>query len=319
MLMLSEQYAGSICVMMRVPKDFAIEFLKGSSLSIIPREEKALRSYMYSWLRDLRFGLRTLVRYPGFMLSELIALALGIGANTAIFSVINSVVLKPLPYESPAELAVITETNPGKGIDRLNVSLPDVQDWRDQTSSFSHIAVYNGSNFNFRNIDQTDRIQGLQSSANLFQVLGVEPAIGRTFLPDDDQPGKGAVVIVSHRFWEESMHGDKAIIGQPVVLDSKSYTVIGVMPKNFQFPPDRQNVDVWVPLVPGEANNERGSRQLQVVARLKPGVTIDRAQVDLGLVNRRLQDRYPESNTGVGIRTTLLKDDLTKDVKPALF
>src|SRR5262249_60178096 len=128
---------------------------------------------MYSWLRDLRFGLRTLVRYPGFMLSALIALALGIGANTAIFSVINSVVLKPLPYEAPAELAVITETNPGKGIDRWNVSLPDHQHWRDQSSSFSHIAIYNGSNLNFRNVDPTHRIQGRKSSAKLDRVPDV--------------------------------------------------------------------------------------------------------------------------------------------------
>jgi putative ABC transport system permease protein len=274
---------------------------------------------MYGWIRDLHFALRTLARHPGFMVSAVVALALGIGANAAIFSVINSVILKPLPYQAPDRLVVITERNLGKGIETLNVSSADFQDWRVQTSSFSEIAAYKESSFNFRNGDQTDRLQGLQSSANLFQVLDIEPAIGRPFLPDEDEPGKTPVVIVSDRFWRESLHSDKGIVSHSIVLNDKSYTVIGIMPVGFQFPLDRENVDLWVPLVQGQANNARGSRQLQVIARLGPGVTLSRAQLDLEIVSRRLEARYPETNKGVGVSATSLKYDLTKSVRPALF
>ncbi len=271
-------------------------------------------------LQDLRFSIRFLAKKPGFTIGLMLALALAIGVNSAMFSVINTILLRPLPYRDAHRIQMIWEANLQKGLDQFKVSHPNLADWRYQSSSFDQIAAYKTPQaYTLTDRSQPERLLGVPVSANLFQVLGVSTSSGRTFADGEDQPGQSNIVIFSHSLWERLFNADSGIIGRPITLDGKGYTVVGVMPSGFEFPPDSKNIDMWVPLTIGTANTERASRQLQVIGRLKDGVSEQQAKSELVTISRRLAAQYPEANMGWEAKMASLKDHLVRDVKPALY
>jgi len=186
--------------------------------------------------QDLRYGARALLKNPGFALIAVVTLAMGIGANTAIFTVVNAALLRGLPYREPERLAHLWEMTPQKEFPRREASYPDFLDWR-QNQSFEALAAYSGGGFTLTGRGAPERIQGARGSADFFKALGVEPILGRAFQPGEDSPGAANVVLLSYGFWQRRFGGDAAIVGQSLTLNGSPYTVIGVLPPNFQFAP----------------------------------------------------------------------------------
>jgi len=269
-------------------------------------------------LHDLRFALRMLLKNPGFTIVTVIALALGIGANTAIFSVVNSVLLRPLPYKDPERLVMVWEDASKSGHPRDTPTAANYIDWRDQNQSFEGMAAFTDESFNFTGAGEPERLEGMRVSASLFPILGVEPQLGRVFTAAEDQPGSPHVVLLSYGLWQRRFGGDPSIIGKPLTLNGESYVVTGVMPARFQFP--TSDNQVWVPIAfTSEQAADRGVHYLQVVARLKPGIKLEQAQTEMKTIAARLQQQYPETNTDVGAAVTSLHEHLVGDIKPALL
>ncbi|HEX7175766.1 MAG TPA: ABC transporter permease [Pyrinomonadaceae bacterium] len=268
--------------------------------------------------QDLRYGLRMLLKNPGFTIVAVIALALGIGANSAIFSVVNTVLLRPLPYKDPERLVMVWEDRTKRGYPRDTPAAGNYTDWRDQNQVFEGMAAIADLSFNLTGVGEPERLDGRRVSASLFPLLGVEPQLGRAFLPEEDQPGGNRVVIMSHGLWQRRFGSDMSIIGKPLNLNGESHTVVGVMPPDFQFP--SRDDELWAPIAfdPQEATNRR-RHYLQIVARTKPGVTPQQAQVELSAIAERLQQQYPETNTDVGAAVVPLHEQLVGDIKPALL
>jgi putative ABC transport system permease protein len=268
--------------------------------------------------QDLRYGLRMLVKNPGFTIVAVLALALGIGANSAIFSVVNTVLLRPLPYKDPERLVMVWEDATKHGYPRDTPAAANYIDWRDQNQVFEGMAALADLSFNLTGIGEPERIDGRRVSANLFSLLGVEPQLGRAFSPEEDQPGASRVVIMSHGLWQRRFGSDINITGKPLTLNGESFTVVGVMPPQFDFP--SREVDLWVPIAfsSQEAAN-RGRHYLQVIARTKPGVTLQQAQAEMNTIAARLQQQYPNSNTDLGATVTPLHEHIAGEIKPALL
>src|SRR4030095_2480066 len=242
-----------------------------------------------NFIQDIRYGTRTLLRQPGFTLVAVLTLALGIGANTAIFSVVNAVLLRPLPYSHPDRLALINTTNLARGMTDFGTSLPDFRAWQERNQSFEKIAAFSSNSFNISGTDETERVPGAQESVDLFTVLGVLPARGRVFTSDEETFGKHHVVILSENLWQRRFGRDPGIIGQTMMLNGEPYTIIGVMPRSFQFPDP--TVALWTPLAvaDGAENSTRGNYWLGVVGRLKPGVEPGDAQAEMDGLYRQLE------------------------------
>ncbi len=273
---------------------------------------------MESFIQDLRYGARILLKQLGFTLIAVLTLALGIGANTAIFSVVNTVLLRPLPYREPDRLVLAQGTNPQKGFEIDLVSLADLADWKAQNSVFEQLAAARDAQYNLTGRGEPESIVGYRFAADFFQLLGVNPLLGRTFRSEEDRPGAPPVVVLSHRLWQRRFSGDPNIIGQAITLNGAPYTVIGVMPPGFQYP---QIVELWTPLAPDASLlGKRGERLLNVViARLKPGVTTAQAQAQMEQIARRLEQQYPDTNTGEQVKVVGLQEDSVRDVRPALL
>jgi predicted permease len=268
--------------------------------------------------QDLRYGLRTLVKNPGFTTVAVIALALGIGANSAIFSVVNAVLLRPLPYKDPDRLVMVWEDDTKGGYPRDTPAAANYIDWRDQNRVFEGMAALADQSFNLTGVGEPERIEGKRVSASLFTLLGVEPQLGRAFLPEEDAPGGNRVVILSHGLWQRRFGSDMKIIGQPLTLNGESFTVVGVMPPDFQFP--SREAELWVPLaLSSKEAASRGRHYLEVLARLKPGVTLQQAQAEMTTIAIRLQQQYPAQNTDLGAVVTSLHEHVAGDIKPALL
>ena len=268
--------------------------------------------------QDLRYGLRMLVKNPGFTIVAVIALALGIGANSAIFSVVNTVLLRPLPYKDPDRLVMVWEDDTKHGYPRDTPAAANYIDWRDQNQVFEGMAAMADLSINLTGVGEPERIDGRRVSANLFSLLGVEPQLGRAFLPEEDQPGSNHVVIISHGLWQRRFGSDMNITGKPLTLNGESYTVVGVMPSHFQFP--SREAELWVPIAfdSKEAAN-RARHYLQVVARMKPSVTLQQAQTEMKAIAARLQQQYPDDNTDLGAVVTPLHEHVAGDIRPALL
>src|ERR1051325_3261032 len=269
--------------------------------------------------QDVRFGCRMLLKQPGFTLIAVITLALGIGANTAIFSVIYAVLLRPLPYPAADRLVLLTAT--GTNVDLPTyVSYPDYVDWRDRTHSFDDSACFVDDVFNVTGIDSAIAVDGRRVNWNFFQMLGVKPQVGRLFAPSDDQAGAVPTATISDALWHEKFGGDNAVIGKTIILDGSSYAVIGVLPPGFQL--DRHD-DVFVPLglwfVPGHNLLKRDNQSSHALARLKAGVTLTQARADLAVVAAQLEHEYPQTNRGRSASAERLSDLLVKDVRPVLL
>ena len=271
---------------------------------------------MHNLWQDLRYGFRTMLRNPGVTAVAVIALALGIGANTAIFSVVNAALLRPLPFEEPDRLVAIFETFLPSG--QGTVSVPDLKDWREQNQAFDHIEVYWAESFNLLGGESPERIPGASVSAGFFKMLGVKASFGRTFLEGEDQPESSRVAVLSHGLWQRSFAGDLNLIGKTIKLNGESFTVVGIMPPGFRFPTPQ--IQAWAPLIlrGGPAAN-RGSHYLSAVGRLKPGVTVEQAQAQMDSIARRLEKQYPGSNTGRGVKLIPLQEQLVQNIRPALY
>jgi putative ABC transport system permease protein len=269
---------------------------------------------------DLRCSLRVLARSPGFTLVAVVGLALGIGANSAIFTAMNAVLLRPLPYKEAEQLVVLWQFNRHKGDYEIKVSAPDYIDLKDQNSVFHDIAAFNansGLGLNLTGAGHPARISATSVTGNLFPVLGVTPALGRSFLPDEERPGSPLVCILSDDLWKRRFGSDSKIIGKAVTLNSEMWTVVGVMPAGFRFP---QSVDLWVPAkVRSIARTKRAQHYLGVIARLKPGLSLNDAQAELDSLARRMELQYPETNAALGIRLVSLRTQITGNIRPALW
>ncbi len=273
---------------------------------------------MTSLWNDLRYGARMLLKNPGMTFVVILALALGIGANTAIFSVVNAVLLRPLPYQESERLVFLNEQSPV--LDEMSISYPNFEDWRTQNQSFEKMGVYNRASYNLTNSGEAERIVAAQASADLFAALRVNVALGRLYTNEEDKPGGTPVVVLSHGLWERRFGGQHSILNQSLTLNGKSYTVIGVMPKDYLYP---ARVEMWVPV--GQLSDQaswksRGNHPgLYGVARLKPGVTIEHARADLQNISGNLQKQYPDTNAGNSARLRPLLDVYVNDVRRALW
>ncbi|MFY9553402.1 MAG: ABC transporter permease [Blastocatellia bacterium] len=273
---------------------------------------------MNTLLQDLRYGIRMLLKNPGFALVAVIALALGIGANAAIFSVVNTVLLRPAPYEDPDRLMVLTENKPPK-FPEFSVSPGNFLDWQKQNTVFEKLTAINGAAFILVGEGaEPERIRGARVSAGLFDMLGVNPIHGRTFLEEEDQPGHENVVILSTALWKRRFAADPNVISQPITLSGTSYTVIGIMPPSFGFP-DRET-DLWTPVAfTARDAQAHGSHYLSTIGRLKPGVTTEQARTEMNAIALRLSEQYPDTNAGWGINILPMQEHAVRDIKPALL
>jgi putative ABC transport system permease protein len=276
------------------------------------------KNIMADFWQDLRYGLRTLLKNPSFTAVAVIALALGIGANTAIFSAVNAILLQPLPYKDPEQLLMVWEDASVQGFPHNVAAAGNFNDWRVQNQVFEGLAAIGRKSFNLTGAGDPERVDGREVSGNLFQLLGVEPQLGRPFAPEEDQPGGNRVVILSHALWQRRFGSDPTIVGKPLTINGESHTVIGVMPARFKFP-SRED-ELWVPLVfDSKQAADRGRHYLEVVARLKSGMTLAQAQAEMSTIAARLQQQFPGSNTNLGVALTSLHEEVVGDIRPALF
>ncbi|MGH9970956.1 MAG: ABC transporter permease [Pyrinomonadaceae bacterium] len=273
--------------------------------------------------RDIRFGFRSLLKRPAFAAIAVGTLALGIGANTTIFSVVNAVLLRPLPYPSSDQLVVIWGKLPTHGLNKLSVSPAEFVDYRNRNHTFSAIATYSSIGRNLTGAGEPERLNVTFVTEDFFSVLATRPQTGRTFLHDEDQPGHNHVAILSHSLWQRHFAGDQSIVGRSVMLDGVSHEIIGVMPAGFQFPDSE--TQIWKPMAfdaDDLSENNRGSHYLDLIARMKPGVTLAQAQADVGSIAAQMQrehlDHY-EEGSGWGASVVGLHKEIVGDVRPALL
>ena len=272
---------------------------------------------METLLQDLRYGARMLLRKPGFTAVAALTLALGIGANTAIFSVVNAVLLRSLPFDRPEQLVRIWESNPPANIPSFSASFPNFSDWRAQNEVFEEMAAYREDGFNLTTGAGPERLTGARVTAGFFPTLGVAPAEGRMFLPEEDRPGGERVLVVSHGMWQQRFGADPQIVGRQLTVDGQTFTVVGVMPRGFTFPQD--GTEIWVPYALDPQQAERAAHFLRVIARLKPGVTLERAQMDMDVIARRLEQSYPKSNTGWRMTMLGLHEAISGEIRTTLL
>jgi predicted permease len=271
---------------------------------------------METLLQDLRYAFRMLRKKPSFTVIVVLALAIGIGANTAIFSVVNAILLRSLPYKNAERISMIWMDNPKLGVSQDWHSYPNYVDYKEQNQVYEDMAAFNDRSFNLTGTGDPVRVVGVWTTASLFSVLGVEPALGRTFTQEEEEPGKDLVVVLSNGLWQSRFGGDPGIVGQPINMNGVNRTVVGVMPASFQFPEKKK--ELWIPLaISPQRKQARNSISYKAVGRLKPGVTIEQARADMGAIAKRLDDQYFQS--GYGINLVPLHDQETHTVRPALL
>jgi len=268
-------------------------------------------------IRDVTYSLRVLRKSYAFTIVVILTLALGIGANTAIFSFANGILLRPLPYPQSDRLAVLEETAPKHGIRNMGVAYPNFLDWRDQNTVFESVATHFGtSRFSMTLDGQATEIRGSRVSYGLFEVLHVLPQLGRTFTMNEDRPEEDAVVILGYDLWQRNFGGDPNIIGKQVVVSSRTRTVIGVMPRDFRFP---EVSELWVPLAFTTKIYTRNDHGLEAIGRLKDGVSVTQAQSEMHAIAARIEEQNPVTNAGLDVRVTSLHENLSGDYRTALL
>ena len=278
-----------------------------------------------SLLQDVRYGARILFRNPGFTVVAVLTLGLGIGANTAIFSVIYGVLMKPLPYTDGNQLVIVQQQAPLARVDNLPFSFKEVLDYREQNHTLDAVVEHHTMSFILLGGNEPQRVQTGVVSANFFDVLGVKPLLGRTFVESDEEHGADAVLVLSYQYWWRSYGGDPSIIGRTFQMNNRPHTVVGVLPSIPQYPNEQ---DVYMPTsqCPSRASEQfkanRNSRMMSVFARMKPGVPVAQAQADLSTLASNLQEQYPDSypaNRGYGASVVSLQDELTRRAKPTFL
>jgi putative ABC transport system permease protein len=277
---------------------------------------------MKGLIQDVRYGFRMLRRSPGFTFIVVITLALGIGANTAVFSVVNSVLVNDLPYENPRNLVLIWSDDRAVGNNRSQLSFTDIDDYRAQNHVFENIAAFGDWSAVLSDHGRPERISGMQVGDGYFSVMGGRPLLGRSFLPEEQIARKDQVVILGYGLWQRRFAGDPGIVGRQIGISSRPYTVVGVMPKEFPTLPSglvTGGAQFYRPVAEKRNDKDRTSRHLRAVARLKPGVTLQQAQADLGVINRSLAQQFPSDYATTGIRVVKLQDDISGNLRPALL
>ena len=267
---------------------------------------------MGSLLRDLHYGIRMLLKHPGLTTAALLCLGLGIGSTITMFTMVNAMLIRPLPYDEPDRIIWLMETAPKRGADWLSVSYPNFHDWQQQSTSFEYLAAYHYESLSLADGQEPRRLQALVTSADLFRVLGVEPYQGRSFIPDDDVEGAERVAIISYGLWQSQFGGDPEMVGRVVNLHGDPHTVIGIMPAQFQYP---EFTELWVPISRFGGLNYRGWHSLQAVGRLKDGLSIDQARAEMETIVNGLMEAYPDDNDDIGIRLVPLVQFVTGDFK----
>lgn len=272
---------------------------------------------------DIRYAIRMLQKNPVFTLVAVITLALGIGANTALFSVIDAVLIRPLPFQDPGRLVAMGQTDLQDLTRGGEISYLNFLDWRTQNHTFEAISAWGTTSFTYTGIDQPESVPGAVVSANLFSMLGVSPILGRTFNAGEDEPGDHLATILSYEYWQSHFGGDRNVIGRALTLDGQKYDVIGVMPARFQFPVQSGRVELWTAMAhellgPTPLAKQRGASYLSMIGRLKPGVDMAHAQSDLALVQDRLNRKYPE-NRPRGAAVQSESDAISGALRPALL
>jgi putative ABC transport system permease protein len=281
-------------------------------------------------LNEIKVALRGLAKSPGFTIIAIATLALAIGANSAVFSLINALLVRPLPYQQPAKLVLIWERFSAQGLDRIPVSAPEFRDYETQLHSFEKIAAFDYTTFNLVTGDLPERIQGADVSPDLFDLLGVQPSRGRAFLPDEQGLGRDDVVVISERIWKRRFNSDPAVLGSKLMLNEHAYTVVGIMPSAFEFPLPLFNVqggqfgervEIWKPIAFTEGEMKaRGSRNYSVIARLRNGVNASQAEAELDNVIASWRQQYPDnySGGGFGARIYPLHDQVVGGMRTGL-
>jgi putative ABC transport system permease protein len=264
-------------------------------------------------------ALRSLWKTPSFSVVALLSLALGIGANTAIFSVIDALLLRPLPFDRPETLVFIQENRQGR--QPISVSYPNFRDWKAQTSSLERMAARQGTSYTLVGHGLPQQIEGSNVTAELFPLLGVKPVLGRTFLAEEDKPGAEPVVVITYGLWQRMFNGSAGALGEQLNLDGELHSIIGVMPAGFRYPYTHLKGEIFTSL--GRLSGElldRGSRAgLYILARLKPNASLQGARADLNTIAQRLRRQYPAANHGVGIDADLLQERMVRGIRPALL
>jgi len=274
---------------------------------------------MESFWQDLRYGARMVRKQPAFSVIAVLALALGIGANSAIFSVVNALLLRPPPFKNASRLVYVWETNPKIGLDRAIVSPPDFADWREQNEVFEHISAFRTWFYRLSSGGDPEQVWGVRTSASFFELLGVEPLVGRAFLHEEEQPGRDQVVIISHALWERRFGADSNLLGQTITIDDRPFTVIGILPFDFDLFGRKRAYDIWMPFDFERGRSRRDDYSLMVFARLKAGVKLDQAQVEMNAIAERLERQYPETNQNRGVKVITLQENQALNLRPALL
>jgi putative ABC transport system permease protein len=279
------------------------------------------RKLLVAAVWDVRYAARMMRRRPLFSFAIILTMALGIGADATIFGVINAVLLEPLPYKEPDRLVRVWESNLGRNQPLSPVSFPNFQDWQRQQSAFEEVAASEMATYNITGWGEPQRVASARITSNLISTLGVAPALGRSFLPDEEKPGSNRVVLLSDGLWQRQFGADRSIVNQTIRLNGESYTIVGVMPAGFQFPGNRE---MWVPLTIDPEKEpwrtDRTNRNLFVFGRLKPGASFDHAILDMDTVAQRLEQQHAEANTGWRVRMKTFYDWIVpQEVRTAMF
>ena len=274
---------------------------------------------MQTLLKDLRYGFRILLKNPGTTAVAMLALSLSIGANTAIFSVVNSVLLRPMLYHDSEHLMVVWATQLSKGIQQELISAPDFKDWG-QNHVFDRLAAIRAQAMVLTSRELPERVETAVVSPSVFELLGVKPAIGRTFFPEEDQPGKNRVAVISQGLWKSRFGGDFTALGKSLIVDGNSVIIIGVMPAGFRL--IDTSSELWMPYSPEPKDLTpalRGIRTLKVIAHLKPGVSPEQAGADMRSLASRLEQQYADVDGGWGVRIVPLREQLVGDIRTTLW
>ncbi len=274
-------------------------------------------------IQDLRYGARMLLKFPGFTVVMVLTLALGIGANTAIFSVVDSVLLRPLPYRDAERLVKVFETNPQRKIDRMRISLAEFHEWKNQSRGFEEMAaLWNNTTYRVTGGATPEEISGNRVSANFFSFLGARAAIGRTFLPEDESPNAQPVAVLSHQYWASHYGSAPNVIGQTITLNDKAHIIVGVLPEDFRevFESFPGRARIWTPAtLTNQAMARRGPGPYMALAMLKPGVSIEQARAEMTAIAERLAHAYPDSNKGIGASVFSLREEVTGSARQTLL
>ena len=271
---------------------------------------------MESLIKDIRYGVRSLLKRPGFTAIAVITLALGIGANTTLFSFVNGILLRPLPYKDPGQLVILDETAPKQGIKSFSVSFPNFVDWREQNHVFEDVAVYQEGSYSLVGAGEPEQIRGARISQGLFELLGVAPKLGRTITAEEGRPETNNAVLISHSLWQRRFGSADNAVGQPLTVNGLARTIVGVMPSGFKFP---ETAEIWVPMALNEKLYTRNDHGLKGIARLKPNVTLEQAQAEMNNIALHIEEQHPVTNEGMGVNVFRLRDRLVGDYRAALL